>query len=202
MSASAAAPRSLPTVLSGGPDAVEVEYAGDDWDARRLGVAARRGQTLVRFGRIGPEWLRDAVKRWSRFRLSTGYAFGTISSGARSLGRFSEFLEQRHPHVFNASGITRDLLVDYLSWMATSRWGTSTRSQSLTFIKVFLDWGRRHGTLDGLPADAVIYEEEVSRPADALPRFIPEFVMAQLESEANLARIANPTARHLLIVLI
>lgn len=203
MSASAAAPRhpSAPTLLSGGADNVEAEYAGDDWDARRLGVTARRGQTLVRFGGIDQGWLRDAVKRWSRFRLSTGYAFGTITSGVRSLGRFSEFLDHRHPSVDDASGVTRDLLVDYLSWMATSRWGTSTRSQSLTFVKVFLDWGRRHGTLDGLPADAVIYEEEVSRPADALPRFIPEFVMAQLESEANLARIANPTARHLLIVL-
>src|SRR5437667_197001 len=51
------------------------------------------------------------------------------------------------------------------------------------------------------PSDALIYEEEVSRPSDALPKFIPEFVMAQLESEDNLARIRNLTVRHLVIVL-
>ncbi|HZB41577.1 MAG TPA: hypothetical protein VE487_11455, partial [Ilumatobacter sp.] len=66
-------------------------------------------------------------------------------------------------------------------------WSTNTRHHTLTFVKVLLDWGHRHGTLPGLAADAVIYEEEVSRPADHLPLFIPEFVMNQLESDANLA---------------
>ena len=56
-------------------------------------------------------------------------------------------------------------------------------------------------TLPGLPANAVIYEEEVSRPPDSFPKFVPEFVMAQLESDANLARLRNPTVRHLVIVL-
>ena len=41
---------------------------------------------------------------------------------------------------------------------------------TLTFVKVLLDWGHRHGTLPGLPADAVIYEEEVSRPPDHAAR--------------------------------
>ena len=68
-------------------------------------------------------------------------------------------------------------------------------------MKVLLDWGHRHGTLPGLPANAVIYEEEVSRPADHLPLFIPEFVMNQLESDANLARLPNPTVRHLVVLL-
>ena len=47
---------------------------------------------------------------------------------------------------------------------------SSTRSR---FVKVFLEWGRRHDTLPGLPADAVIYEEEVARPADAAPEVHP-----------------------------
>ena len=80
-------------------------------------------------------------------------------------------------------------------------WSTNTRHHTLTFVKVLLDWGHRHGTLPGLPANAVIYEEEVSRPPDQLPRFIPEFVMNQLESDANLARLRNPTVRHLVVLL-
>lgn len=83
---------------------------------------------------------------------STGYAFRSIDAGAEALARFSLFLEERNPQVCDAAGISRDLLVDYLSWMASSRWALTTRSHSLTFLKVFLEWGRRHGTLEGLPA--------------------------------------------------
>lgn len=43
-------------------------------------------------------------------------------------------------------------LVEYLFWMASSRWAINTRPQSLTFLNVSLDWGRRHGILVGLSA--------------------------------------------------
>jgi len=201
LSRSGEAAQRRPTLVAGGGEAIEAEYASDDWVAARLGVPARRGHGIAHFGGIRQQWLREAAKRWSRFRLSTGCAFITVRGGTTALGRFSLFLTERPPSVCHPSGITRDLLVDHLSWMASSTWAISTRSNSLTNLKVFLDWGRRHGTLEGLPAGAVIYEEEVSRPGDALPRFIPEFVMAQLEAEANLARIPNSTTRHLVIVL-
>ncbi len=117
------------------------------------------------------------------------------------MARWSMFLRQR-PEVAGPADITRELLESFLSWMASSTWSFNTRSHTLTFTKVFLEWAHRHGTLPGLPVDAVIYEEEVTRPPDTLPQFIPEFVMAQLESPANLARLANPTcppSRHVLI---
>jgi len=189
-----------PEILAGGAE-VETEYAKDTWEAPRLGIAVRRGREKARFGVIGQDWLREAIKAWSRFRLSSGYSFNTIESGAQALARFSLFLTE-HPEVTGFDGITRDLLDDFLAWMsARVAWSTNTRHQTLTFVKVLLDWGHRHGTLLGLAANAVIYEEEVSRPADHLPRFIPEFVMNQLESDHNLARLRNPTVRHLVVLL-
>lgn len=86
--------------------------------------------------------------------------------------------------------------------MATSTLSASTRSSTLCFLKGFLEWARRHDTLPGLPSDAVIYEEEVTRPADQLPKFVPEFLMAQLKAPENLARLRNPSVRHLVILLI
>lgn len=192
--------RPRPEILSGG-GAVEAEYASDTWDAAKLGIAARRGRNIARFGVIGKAWLREAIKRWSRFRLGSGYSFTTIDAGAQSLARWSMFLAEQ-PQVRGPADITRELLELFLSWMASSQWSTNTRSHTLTFTKVFLEWGHRHHTLPGLPTNAVIYEEEVSRPPDSLPQFIPEFVMAQLESDTNLARLRNPTVRHLVIVLI
>jgi integrase len=192
--------RVRPELAAGRGGAVDAEYASDSWDAFTLGVSARRGRNIARFGSIEQAWLREAVKRWSRFRLGAGYSFGTIDAGGQNMARFSAFLAE-HPDVRDHTGITRELLEAFLVWMACSRWSATTRSTTLTFVKVFLDWGQRHHTLPGLPATAVIYEEEVSRPAETLPQFIPEFVMAQLESTANLARLRNPSVRHLVIVL-
>ena len=107
-----------PTALAGGGEA-EIEYAKDTWEAPQLGIAVRRGREKARFGVIGQEWLREAVKRWSRFRLSSGYSFNTIESGAQSLARFSLFLAE-HPEVTGFDGIARDLLDDFLSWMSTT----------------------------------------------------------------------------------
>ncbi len=188
-------------IVAGGGDAVEAEFANDRWDAFVLGVPARRGRNIARFGTLEQPWLRDAVKAWSRFRLGAGYAFNTIDAAGQNMARFSTFLTERHPEVVDHTGITRELLEAFLLWMATSKWSPTTRSSTLCFVKTFLEWGRRHDTLPGLPANAVIYEEEVTRPPDQLPQFIPEFVMAQLELPANLARIRNPSVRHLIIVL-
>jgi integrase len=189
-----------PTVLSGGGD-VDAVYAGDRWDPAQLGVVARRGCTVPRFDTIAQLWLKDAAKRWCRFRLSTGSAFGTVATGPPALARFSKFLTQAHPDVVGPSGITRQVLEGYLSWLAASGWAPATRCQALTMLRTFLDHARRHDWLVGLPANAVIYEEELPRRDEEIPRFIDEFVMAQLESETNLARLPYATTRNLLVVL-
>lgn len=198
---SAAQPARL-SILAGGGDAVEALYAGDQWRAAALGIAARRGHGIVSFATIDQTWLGDAAKRWCRFRLSTGTAFTSIRTMAQCLGRFSQFLTDRRPDVVDMSGVTPVLLEDYLSWMASTSWATTTRSNSLTMLRGFLDWGHRYGTLPGLANGAVLYVEEVIRPEDSLPQFVPEFVMNQLESDANLDQLASLTVRNLVVLLI
>ena len=194
--------RARPEIFSGGGE-IEAEYASDIWHAARLGIRARRGHETARFEVIRQLWLREAIKRWSRFRLAAGYSFNTIDSGAQSLARFSLFLSE-HPEVDGFGRLTRQLLEQFLVWMPTqTQWGTATRHHTLTFVKVLLDWGQRHATLAGLPPGAVLYEEEVSRPPDPMPQFIPEYVMNQLESEENLAKLPSPpTVRNLVVLLI
>jgi integrase len=69
-------------------------------------------------------------------------------------------------------------------------------------IRVFFDACHRHGWLPGLAAGATIYVEELPFHRDQIARFIPEFVMAPLESDEALAKIPHSTIRHLVIVLI
>ncbi len=191
-----------PRLIALDGDLVEEAYATDRWHAAELGIVVRRGHGTVRFTGIEQDWLRDAAKRWCRFRLAIGSAYNTITTSVRGLIKFSRFLTERRPDVIDISGVTRTLLEQYVSWMASSPWATNTRSNTLTMLRGFLEWGHRYGTLPGLPANAVIYGEEVTRPEDSLPKFIPEFVMNQLESDTNLDQLANPTVRNLVVLLI
>ena len=189
-------------VVSGEAAVLDGQWASDYWDAGRLGIPARRGRGTARFGGISQPWLRDPVKRWSRLRLATGCAFATIDSGALALTRFSRFLATRHPQAGDARSITRPVLEDYLSWLLTQGYSASTRALSLSMIRVFFEACHRHGWLPGLAASATIYVEELPFHHDEIARFIPESVMAQLESDKAIATIPHPTTRNLIVVLI
>lgn len=189
-------------VVSGQGGVLDGRWASDYWDAGRLGVPARRGRGTARFGGISQPWLRDPVKRWSRFRLATGCAFATIDAGALALTRFSRFLAACQPQARDASAITRPVLEDYLSWLVTQGYSASTRALSLSVIRVFFDACHRHGWLPGLAPGATIYVEELPFHHDQIARFIPEFVMGQLESGQALSKIPHTTTRNLVIVLI
>jgi site-specific recombinase XerD len=55
--------------------------------------------------------------------------------------------------------------------------------------------------MPGLPARAAIYLDELPRRPQPLPRFVTDFVMAQLENPANLALLPDAITRHLLVVI-
>jgi len=189
-------------VIDGQAATLEGDWAADHWNAGRFGVPARRGRGTAHFDTITQRWLRDPVKRWSRFRLATGCAFTTIQAGALALSRFSRFLTQIHPDVGDEAGITRPVLEDYLAWLVTEGYSPSTRALSLSMIRVFFDASHRHGWLPHLAANATIYVEELPFHHDNIARFIPEFVMTQLESDQALDRIPQPSTRNLVKVMI
>ena len=197
----AAQGRSRLRVVAGEAAALDGEWAAGRWKATRLGIPARRGRGQARFDQISRPWLREAVKRWSRFRLATGCAFTTISGGAQALTRFSRFLATCHPEVGQPAAITRPVLEDYLSWLLTQGYSAATRALSLSMIRVFFEACHRHGWLPGLTANATIYVEELPFHHDEIARFVPEYVMAQLESAEAIAKIPHTTARHLVALI-
>ena len=167
---------------------------------RTSGCPPRRGAGAVSFTRIDPPWLREAVKSWARQRLATGCAFNTIRTGTLALKRFSEFLSQCQPPVTQPSGIDRALLERYLAWLAPLPLADSTKALSRVFLRSFLDDNRRYRWVPGIPAEATIYPDEISARRRSLPRFIPEFVMNQLESDDNLAQL-HPPYRGLVVLI-
>lgn len=187
--------------LAAGSDPDDV-YASDVWDAARLGVAVRVGARVrLRFDGIDPAWLREATKRWVRFRLATGKTFVTARADVAALSSFATFLATRRVAPARPAALTRVLLDDYLSWLASAQLSVPARRASLGGLRTFLDHCRRHDWLPGLPATATLYREDYPRLDEPLPRFIPEFVMAQLEAPESLEQLADPTMRRLAIVL-
>ncbi len=185
-------PGGILEVVSAAGDQLDRRYGADAWQASELGVAAARGRGAVSFTAIGQPWLREGVKRWARQRLATGCAFNTIRSGALAFKRFSSFFGCCQPPVQHPQDIDRALLEGYLAWLAPLPLAESTKALSRVFLRAFLEENRRYHWVSTIPAEATLYPEELSSRRHTLPRFIPEFVMGQLESEENLAQLRAP----------
>jgi integrase len=179
---------------------VDAEYERDVWDARRLRVPVTVGHHRVSFERIGQVWLRQAVKTWARSRLVGGMSFGAIRRDVAAMSWFADWLAQVHPQATNASVIDRGTIECYLAHLSAHGPVPNTRLGYLTSLRGFLEMARRRGWLC-LPSDAVIYHDDLPRRPAGLPRFIPEEVMTQLESESALAMVVDATTRHLVIVI-
>jgi integrase len=189
--AEAASGEVLRLVAVDGED-LERRYAADAWRAEELGVPAARGRGGVSFTRIDPPWLREATKRWAQHRLATSCAFGTIRLDAFAIQRFSQFLAQHEPPVLHPEQIDRGLLERFLAWLAPLPLADSTKTQIRSHLRTLLEDNRRHGWIPAVPVEAVIYQDELSSRRHSLPRFIPEYVMGQLEDEDNLGRLRPP----------
>jgi integrase len=185
-------PGGMREVVSAAGDQLDRRYGADAWQASELGVAVARGRGAVSFTGVAQPWLREGVKRWARQRLASGCAFNTIRSGALAFKRFSSFLGCCQPPVQHPQDIDRAVLERYLAWLAPLPLAESTKALSRVFLRAFLEENRRYHWAPTIPAEATLYPEELSSRRHTLPRFIPEFVMGQLESEENLAQLRAP----------
>jgi len=187
--------------LAAGGD-LDIVYGRDIWDARRLGIEAHRSPHRISFAGIQQAWLRVAVKAWARFRLATGIRFSTVAGDVAALRVFSSYLSAMPSPPTSEARVDRHLIEDYQLYLVGSGRQTATRVGLLVALKGFLEHGRRHAVLPRLPASAVIYPEDLPRRPPAVPRFIDETAMAQLESDQALSRLADTTTRNLVVVLI
>ncbi len=112
---------------------------------------------------------------------------------------FSRFLARHYHHAGDETVITRDALEAYLVWVTASHLAPHTSSTYITCLRGFLDACRRHHWLPALSASAALYHDDL--PSRPRPRFIPEFVMNQLEDPDRLAVLPDATPRALVVVI-
>jgi len=197
---SLAAPAGGMRAVTGGLEDLDTRYGADVWHAPELGVRAARGRETASFTGISPPWFKAATKAWARQRLTLDGAFNTVRAGTLAFRRFSWFIASCQSPIERPDQLDRPLLEAYLAWLAFQPLADATKALSRGFLRCFLDENRRYRWVEAIPSGAVIYHDEVGHRHCAVPRFIPEFVMAQLESEANLNRLL-PHYRHLVVVI-
>ena len=147
-------------------------------------------------------WLRGLLKRWIRWRLSTGIGAATAGSDLRALRRLILFADGQHARLESAASFTRSVLEGFSSHMFTVQITVVSRNQTLGTVRTFLTDCRRHDWMPGLDPKATYYRGDFARRPETLPRFISEHVMAQVESEESLSRLPTITARTAVEVLI
>ena len=206
---------SYPAFLAFARDVVEVLHEGTGWDAeyprdtwrldRLPGLTINAGKpsprTRLRFGRISQPWLRTLVKRWSRLRLCSGLAVGTVVSDVQSLTRFSMFLAQAVPDVDALAGLDRALLERYLAWLATSGLGPGAKEDAVTGVGMFFQAVRQHNWDPTLSTTAVFFAGDLPPRPSRVTRHLAEHVMAQVEATANLDRWPNLEGRLVTLIL-
>jgi integrase len=172
------------------------QYPRDTWDLRHLGLADSTARYL-RFGGIPQPWLRELIKRWSRWRLTKGLTAGTTATNVQACGSFACHLA---PGAAPAD-LTRASIESWLAFLQTARPGHSGRRTWIHSLGVFLTDVRRHGWQPDLPANALVYDDAPLSPPSA-PRWIPEYLMRQMEATASLALFPTGEGRLLLRLLI
>jgi integrase len=175
----------------------EAEFPRDVWQLRRVGLP---GNDTLDFAGIPQPWLRDLVKRWLRWRLSTGLGLEATRRGLRATTRFAVFCDTIG--VTALTDVDRGVLERYLGDVHSHGLPSYQLGVQIGQLNAFLQAIRQHRWDDSLPVSAALFPDDHPRRPDRPPRALPEHVMAQIERPENLARWNNPTYQLVTIILI
>jgi integrase len=179
----------------------DAEYPRDVWDLHRVGIVHHQARR-IRFDRIPQPWLRDLVKRWVRWKLTTDVSPVHVARSTTYLVRFALFLATPSVRVDAVAGLTREVLERYAAEVAGQLDSVRSRRLALGRVNRFLLAIRQHRWDASLPGEAVFYREDFPKQPPLLARALPEPVMAQVEHPDNLARLADPAVRLLTLILL
>ena len=178
----------------------DAEYPRDVWRLRNLGIHDGPAAHL-RFDRIPQPWLRELAKRWTRWRLSTALSAETAARGVRALARFGAFLDAAAIGTRDISQVDRAVLERYLADLHGELAGTKIHREHIGQLNAFFQAIRQHRWAGQLPATAMFFSEDYPKRGQALPRALPEQIMAQLEDPASLSRWDQPSYRLITLIL-
>ncbi|MFG1626229.1 tyrosine-type recombinase/integrase [Kribbella sp. NPDC049227] len=176
------------------------EFERDTW---RLSVMGLPGTAdgLLRFDQIPQQWLRHLVKRFLRWRISTGKSYHQVNRDITALQRLADaFTAQAGPDA-QPGDFNRATIETFLSLLVERGLGPASRGYDLSSVRTFLRTARQQEWTPLLAVSADVFPGDHPRRPLAAPRALPEFVMAQIEAPAS-QDMLDPPDRVLLRILI
>lgn len=175
------------------------EMERDIWNLRKLGYAITQSKMtyLLNFTPITQPWLRQLAKDFIKYNLSL---HGTDDCRQKivSLRRFSQFLDKEAP-LIRSGQIDRELMLKYISYLSTTGCSASERHRSLVQLRLFLEISAHQLQKAELPKARLIFDEDLPRRPQPLPREIPEEVLSQLRE--HLKSLPTTLLRMVVILL-
>nr|WP_052324795.1 hypothetical protein [Hassalia byssoidea] len=149
------------------------EHEKDVWELHKLGVRVNpsRAKCTLNFTRINQAWLKEATKKYIRYRLSIYSAEKSLDS-IGAINDFSAFIAYYHP-LLQAQDIDRRLILEYITQLPHTGLHPRTISKSIGSLKKFLEMCAIEEWLP-VPDKRLIYAEDFPKPTRGLPRYIPE----------------------------
>ncbi|TCN29280.1 site-specific recombinase XerD [Kribbella orskensis] len=166
--------------------------AADEFERLPVMGLAAGPNGVVRFDTIPQPWLRNQIKRFLRWRISTGKSYHQINRDSAALQRLVDaFTAQAGPDA-GPEQFSRATIESYLALLVEEGLGPASRGYDLSSVKTFLQTVRQQEWPPALPRSADVFPGDRPRRPEAAPRSLPEFVMAQIEDPAAQAKLAQP----------
>lgn len=159
---------------------LETMFDYDLWDCRVLGLEAdERNSYTFSFSKIEPQWLKIGAKYWIKYRASIGETKKTIGSRLTGLRKFSLFLKEKNIDI-SPENIDRDFIVNYFIYLSSQKFAESYRVHLIGTLKAFIEDCVRFSWLP-FKEKPLIYSDDFPKIPKALPRYIPDEVIAQIK---------------------
>jgi hypothetical protein len=160
------------------------EMERDIWNLRKLGYAITESKMtyLLNFTSITQLWLRQLAKDFIKYNL-TLHGTSDCRQKIVSLRRFSQFLAKEAPTA-QGEQIDRALIIKYIGYLGTTGDSSQARHRALVQLRLFLEISA-HQLQKPLPKERVIFDDDLPRRPQPLPREIPEEVLEQLREHLN-----------------
>ena len=177
---------------------LEEMYEYDVWDLTVLGYQrnpTHSDSTTANFAPIKQDWLKEACKRFIKFRSAT-LGLTTLGGKLKSIRDFSRFLSKRYPHLL-PNELNRQVIEDYLVFLKEEKYAASTRIQKISSLRELLEYSASMNWID-VPKSPLIFTEDFPVRDRPLPRYIPDHILRQLDD--NLQYLPDPIARMVIVV--
>lgn len=171
--------------------------SNDVLTAKKLGLRVntyQRAGDKLNFAKIKQPWFKELAIKYVRYKAGNR-ELETLKTYLSAFSSFSKFLVEIG-YVEGMHDINRSVIITYIEYLNCKLLTAQTKNERLSKLAAFFETGVVNGWFDTLPY--LIRKEDYRKEVRALPRYIPEEVMSQLNQ--HLDTLPAPIMRMVLVI--